>query len=167
MYSGRSGFGDLAPSFKFTNTSRPGSESVFRSGESWLVEITGPSNQPVWLVANGLNPINMGSTDTNGRFAKTGAVGDGEIGNWGELWYVGPNFNTGTYVGSAQFAVVRAPDSTKKSVTDPPPGGGNNAPPPPPPPTPFDLGAAFGSIPPIVLWGGAGLAALFLLKGKR
>jgi hypothetical protein len=170
MYSGRSGFGDLPVSFKFSNQSG-GSNTVFKSGESWLVEITGPSNQPVWLVAQGGVPIQMGQTDTNGRYARTGTVGDGEIGNWYETWYIGGStgggstlFN-GTMAGSISFAVVAIPKPPSSPVTPPPPplpsGGGSFQFPDVSARQWSDVGTTW------MLWAGAGLAALFLLKGKR
>src|SRR5712671_1392598 len=91
MYN-RSGFGDLEPSFSFEKTSGAGDVNVWRVGESWVIQVTGPASQAVF-VQGGQNgamiTTQMGATDSTGKFSLSGTMTADQIGHWTERWWIG------------------------------------------------------------------------------
>lgn len=82
--------------------------TALQVGDTWLVAITGASpNSPVTVSGSGntgsFGATSMGSTDSNGNYSKSGAVGAGEVGSWSEQWAVG-----GVPSGSVSFSVSKA-----------------------------------------------------------
>jgi len=68
--------------------------TALQVGDTWLVAITGATpNSPVTVSGSGntgtFGATSMGSTDSNGNYSKSGAVGTGELGSWSEQWAVG------------------------------------------------------------------------------
>jgi hypothetical protein len=110
--SSTGGTADMAVSAKVSNYSRPG--NPLRSGDTFLVEVTGPPNQPVTVRAtqNGkdLGETAYGSTDSSGRFRLTGSLTDAHTGNWVEVWSVG-----GRPAPGVSFSVGPAVSSTVSS----------------------------------------------------
>lgn len=83
------------------NNTRPGHNTDFKVGDSWTLTINGPPNQTVAVTAthNG-NPSwgSYGQTSSTGYWTLSGSMGTGEIGNWTEVWTVGPVQATPTLV---------------------------------------------------------------------
>jgi len=70
-------------------------------GDTWLVSITGATgNAPVTMNGSGpggpIGRTDMGTTDRNGNFSKSGTVRAAEIGPWSESWQVG-NLDSGSF----------------------------------------------------------------------
>jgi hypothetical protein len=75
-----------------SNLTRVGSLS-FTVGDTFLVNVKGPPNQPVAVdgILNGA-PFarnTVGTTDAAGNFALSGTEGPAAVGSWIENWYVG------------------------------------------------------------------------------
>jgi hypothetical protein len=54
----------------------------------------------------------FGFTDSNGGWGRSGVVGNGDVGDWAENWYVG-----GSLVGTANFTVTNTPNVVPVVVT--------------------------------------------------
>jgi hypothetical protein len=83
----------VSPSVTLVNLTRPGHDTDFRVGDSFALTIYGPPNQTVGITAthNGETfGSTQGQTDSNGHWSSSGTMGSGEIGNWTEVWTVGP-----------------------------------------------------------------------------
>ena len=82
-----------------------GNSSVFRVGDTYLVQITGATpNTTVYATGtfNGSTTTNnMGSTDGSGNFQLSGQMYQNDVGQWQEVWDVG-----NAQVGSVSFQVI-------------------------------------------------------------
>lgn len=91
---------------QLTNTSG-GSNTAFRQGDTWHLEITGPVRDEIliWATLNGvaLPKLVLGMTDFNGNFTRDGVFDLPDyIGQWSEFYQVG----TEVWTGQLQFTVA-------------------------------------------------------------
>jgi hypothetical protein len=123
------GFADVATTFNFVKVG--GSSTIFPNfsvGDTWNITITGAPNSPVYVGGsqNGVNfaTYQIGSTDSSGKYSLSGTMGQANIGQWFEDWYVGGTVsgNTvyqGDLAGSVNFSVAAAPATTPPTTTPP------------------------------------------------
>jgi inhibitor of cysteine peptidase len=84
-----------------TNLTRPGHNTDFRVGDNWTLTINGPPYQTVSLTAtfNGSSSSSTyGQTNASGAFSMSGYMDPSTVGNWTEVWTVGPIQATPTLV---------------------------------------------------------------------
>jgi hypothetical protein len=153
---------------QFSFQSSRGGTSLY-VGDTWTVSITGATpNSPVTVVGTAntgpFGTTTMGTTDSAGNFSKSGTLGTGDVGNWGEQWSVG-GLPSGTVSFSVQPISVAAPSGGATPL----PTSGTTPPvltPVVTAPAGTTAGFDFSTIP---WWGwaaGAGVA-LFAFGGKR
>jgi hypothetical protein len=100
------------PSVSIWNTTRGGSE-IFYVGDSWQISITGAAaNQDVWCSAHGdIPPWYQGMTDGSGSRTFYGSMGSSEVGEWDEVWSVGPENDLVDATPTLYFEVLELPEN--------------------------------------------------------